>query len=45
VIRLWVSFTTTSGHQRDLGFYGLHLTPRRGQTGSACLTTATPLHH
>jgi hypothetical protein len=45
VIRLWVSFTPTGGHQRDLGFYGLHLTPRRGQTGSACLTTATPLHH
>jgi hypothetical protein len=36
VIRLWVSYTPTRGRQRDLGVYGLHLTPRRGESGSAC---------
>jgi hypothetical protein len=36
VIRLWVSYIPTGGNQRDIGMYGLHLTPRRGQTGPAC---------
>jgi hypothetical protein len=24
-LRLWISFTPTRGHQRDIGYYGLHL--------------------
>jgi hypothetical protein len=24
-LRLWVSYTPTGGHQRDIGYYGLHL--------------------
>jgi 6-phosphogluconolactonase (cycloisomerase 2 family) len=24
-LRLWISFTPTHGHQRDIGYYGLHL--------------------
>jgi hypothetical protein len=39
VIRLWVSYAPTRGRQRDLGVYGLHLTPRRGESGSACTST------
>jgi hypothetical protein len=39
LIRLWVSYTPAGGNQRDLGFYGIHLTHRRGQTGPSCQTT------
>jgi hypothetical protein len=28
VIRLWVSYTPTNGAQRNVGLYGLHVTPR-----------------
>jgi hypothetical protein len=36
LIRLWISYTPTGGHQHDIGLYGLHLTPRPGQTGPKC---------
>jgi hypothetical protein len=36
VIRLWVSFIPTSGLQRDIGSYGIHLTGRRGRPGPTC---------
>jgi hypothetical protein len=42
VTRLWVSYTPTGGNQRDIGFYGLHLTQRRGQAGPACLASTAP---
>jgi hypothetical protein len=43
LIRLWVSYTPAGGNQRDIGFYGIHLTHRRGQTGPTCQTTTQ--HH